>query len=281
MQIKFVRSMWGMDQPTLAANLRRIKDGGFDGVEMGAPADPEQRKELHALLRELDLLFIAQQWTEGASPEEHAQSFETQYRRNAELHPALVNSHTGKDYFTTAENISICRKAAALEQELGFTITHEIHRGRMTFSTLATMALLDKMPELKLTADFSHWCCVHETYLQDQDEAMQRAIACSYHIHARVGFPEGPQITDPRAPEWQGAVDIHVQWWQKIVDYHQQICTKVITICPEFGPPDYMVTMPYSRQPIADLWEVNCHMKDLLKARLKYECNYANPLRPR
>lgn len=270
MQLKFIRGMWGMEQPTLAANLQMIKNGGFDGVEMGAPADPVQRQELQTLLRDLDLLFVAQQWTEGATPKEHAQSFELQYRRNAELNPVLVNSHTGKDYFTTANNLSICRKAAALEQELGFTVTHEIHRGRMTFSMTATMALLKKMPELKLTADFSHWCCVHESYLQDQNEAMQAAIAHSHHIHARVGFPEGPQVADPRAPEWEGAVDFHVQWWQKIVDHHKQIGTKVLTICPEFGPPDYMMTKPYSRQPVADLWEINCYMKDMLKERLRH-----------
>src|SRR5690606_16851808 len=107
---------WGMEQPTLAANLQMIKNGGFDGVEMGAPADPVERKELQALLRDLGLLFVAQQWTEGATPKEHAQSFELQYRRNAGLYPVLVNSHTGKDYFTTAQNLAICRKAATLEQ---------------------------------------------------------------------------------------------------------------------------------------------------------------------
>ena len=269
-QIKFIRSLWGMEQATLAAKLHMIKDGGFDGVEAGAPADAGQRQELHALLRDLDLLFVAQQWSEGPSPEQHAQSFETQYRRNAELHPILVNSHTGKDYFSTAENVVICRKAAALEQELGGMVVHEIHRGRMTFCTSATLALLREMPELKFAADFSHWCCVHESYLQDQAEAMRRAIAHSHHVHARVGFPEGPQVNDPRAPEWREAVDIHVQWWQRIVDIRKREGVKILTICPEFGPPDYMATLPYSRQPVADLWEVNCYMRDLLKARLKY-----------
>jgi hypothetical protein len=55
MQLKFIRSMWGMEQPTFAANLSMIKNGGFDGVEMGASVDREQRRELQTLLRDLDL----------------------------------------------------------------------------------------------------------------------------------------------------------------------------------------------------------------------------------
>lgn len=268
MQIKYVRSLWGMELPALAANLAMIKDGGFDGVEMGVPASVAQREELCPLLDKLDLALVVQQWTEGVSPAEHLNSFERQYRLGVEFKPLLINSHTGKDYFTTAENLAILQHAKNLEQELGVPVLHEIHRGRATFSATATMALLEAMPDLKLTADFSHWCCVHESLLQDQPARVRRAIEHSYHIHARVGYEEGPQITDPRAPEWQAAVETHLQWWQQIVTYHQKLGTKILTICPEFGPPNYMMTQPYTRQPVTDLWEINCYMKDLLKKRL-------------
>lgn len=268
MQIKYVRSLWGMELPALAANLAMIKDGGFDGVEMGVPASVAQREELCHLLDKLDLALVVQQWTEGASPLEHLNSFEGQYRLGAEFKPLLINAHTGKDYFTTAENLVILQHAKNLEQERGVPVLHEIHRGRATFSATATMALLEAMPALKLTADFSHWCCVHESLLQDQAARVRRAIEHSYHIHARVGYEEGPQITDPRAPEWQAAVETHLQWWQQIVTHHQKLGTKILTICPEFGPPHYMMTQPYTRQPVTDLWEINCYMKDLLKKRL-------------
>ena len=268
MQIKYLRGMWGMELPTLKANLEMIKAGGFDGVEMGVPSELAKREELCHLLDKLQLELVVQQWTEGSSPPEHAQSFEAQYRRGAEFKPLLINSHTGKDYFTTAENLGILQKAAALEAELGVPVVHEIHRGRATFSTTATLALIEAMPEIKLTADFSHWCCVHESLLQDQPDRVNRTITRSYHLHARVGYEEGPQITDPRAPEWQTTVEVHLRWWQQLVDHHKKIGTKILTICPEFGPPNYMLTQPYTRQPLGNLWEINCYMKDLLKERL-------------
>lgn len=198
--------------------MRGIKEGGFDGVELGVPEEEGARRDLEVLLRRLGLALIAQQWTRGGSPREHAASFEEQYRRAAELRPLLVNSHTGKDWFTTSENLRILRRARELEEELGVPVVHEVHRGRATYSTTATAAVLERMPGLKLAADFSHWCCVHESLLEDQGPLLERAIERSFHLHARVGHAEGPQVSDPRAPEWQRAVEVHLGWWQRIVD---------------------------------------------------------------
>ena len=269
LQIKYVRAMWGMALPTLEANLQRIREGGFDGVEMGVPEEEAERRKLRELLNRLGLDLVAQQWTRGLLPQDHAASFEEQYRRSVELRPLLVNSHTGKDHFAPAENAEIFRRASRLERELGVPVVHEIHRGRATFSTTATASLLEELPDLKLAADFSHWCCVHESLLEDQADRVERAIGRSFHIHARVGHPEGPQVNDPRAPEWQTAVETHLGWWQRIVDRRRETGAAVLTICPEFGPPDYMPTLPYTRQPVADLWEVNLHMKELLQNRLR------------
>ena len=107
MRILYFRGTWGMEEPTLEASLHRIKAGGFDGVEMGAPVDPGERVALRRLVDDLGLELIIQQWTAGSTPAEHALSFEEQYCRAVELHPLLVNSQTGKDHFSTAENVAL------------------------------------------------------------------------------------------------------------------------------------------------------------------------------
>jgi sugar phosphate isomerase/epimerase len=269
MQVKYFRGTWGMALLSLEANLQKIKEGEFDGVEMSIPANPNERRVLHRLLDELGLELVAQQYTSGNTPEEHIQSFEQQYRRAAELHPLLVNSHTGKDYYSPAENVRIMHHAEQLENELGIPVLHEIHRGRATFSAPATAALIEAFPTIKLAADFSHWCVVHESFLQDQVEQMELAIRHTQHVHARVGHPEGPQVSDPRAQEWGQALEIHLGWWQQVVDYQKSLDTAVFTITPEFGPPDYMPTLPFTRMPVTDLWDVNLYMRELLKERLK------------
>ena len=260
--------MWGMKGSTLRAKLERAKDAGFDGIEMGVPAEPGERRELGALLKELGLALIAQQWTVGAGPSEHTRSFEEQYARAVELGPLFVNSHTGRDVFTLDQNLEVFRAAEQLEKDRGVAVLHEIHRGRATFSALATIELLEALPGLKLTADFSHWCCVHESLLEDQAQRVDQAIAHSHYIHARVGHAEAPQVPDPRAAEWRTAVDAHLSWWQAIAAARKAEGAKALTICPEFGPPPYLVTLPDTGMPIVDLWEVNRYMKDFLTRRL-------------
>ena len=268
MRLIFVCSTWGMEAGDTRTALRMIKDGGYDAVEMGAPVDPAERKALRGMLDELGLEIVAQQWTQGKTPAEHIRSFEEQFRRGIELRPLLVNSHTGVDYYRTADNIAILEAAAALERSHGVPLVHEIHRGRATFSTMSTLALLDAVPSMKLAADFSHWCCVHESFLENQAPALDRAIERSHHVHARVGHPEGPQVSDPRAPESQAALEIHIRWWRAIVDRHLTRGSAFLTVCPEFGPPGYMPTLPFTRQPVANQWEINLFMKDLLQHRL-------------
>ena len=268
MTIRWICSLWGMEEPTMEARLSKARKAGFDGIETGVPADPASRRELGALLKGMGLALVAQQHTTGADAAAHMRGFEEQYRRGVELAPLFVNSHTGRDIFGLAENLRIFAKAEQLEKALGVQVMHEIHRGRPTFSVPSTLALLDALPGLRLTADFSHWCCVHESLLEDQAQGVSRAVDHCRHIHARVGHAEAPQVTDPRAPEWKNEVAAHLRWWQAIVDRRKIEGTKILTICPEFGPPGYMATLPGTGKPVADLWAINTYMKDFLKERL-------------
>jgi sugar phosphate isomerase/epimerase len=262
----------GHGRPSLQKNLEKIKKGGFDGVEMGAPKDPNERKELKAMLKDLQLEIVGQQWSgyfAKASVEDHISSFKEQFKNNVEVGSVFINSHTGKDHFSLADNLKIFNATESYAHELGVKLVHEIHRGRATFSTLSTMALCEALPNIRFTADFSHWCCVHESFLEDQSEALQKAIGKSDYIHARVGHSQGPQIPDPRAPEWSHAVEHHLKWWDAIINLKKSQQESVFYICPEFGPYPYMTHLPLGNVPISNLWDINVVMKDLLLDRYK------------
>jgi sugar phosphate isomerase/epimerase len=270
LKILYFRSTWGLeDLPTLEARLEKIKQGGFDGVELDIPLDLETCRRARRCLDDLGLALVAQQWrTRGTTPAEHMASFAPQYERALELRPLFVNSHTGCDHFALADNLAVFDHAQALAAAGGVPVLHETHRGRALFSAPATAALLAARPDLRLTADLSHWCCVHESLLEDQAGRVERAAQRSYAIHARVGHAQGPQITDPRDPAWEPNLNAHLAWWKRIVEHRRAEGCALLTVCPEFGPPPYMTLLPHSRQPVADLWEINCFMRDWLKERL-------------
>ena len=65
------------------------------------------------------------------------------------------------------------------------------------------------------------------------------------------------------------AVERHLQLWQQIIDQHKQNGSESLYITPEFGPPAYMHTAPFTNQPVGDVWEQNVYMKELLVSTLE------------
>ena len=268
MKIKYLCTMWGMNLPTLEEGFTLIKDAGFDGVEMPVPGNRAERDRLGSLLNEIGLDLVAQVRAEGSTVDEQLDFLGKELNSASELNTLLTNVHCGKDYWPLAENIRVISIAQKLASELGIKILHETHRARATFCTTSTMEIIDTLPEIRFTADFSHWCCVHNSLLQNQQDSVDRVIERSDYIHARVGSATSPQITDPRATEWKEAVEVYVRWWEKIAEHHKNNDSEFLPVCSEFGPPEYMVTLPSTGKPIADQWEINCYMKEMLKERL-------------
>jgi hypothetical protein len=270
MEILFFCPLWGQDHLPWKIFLKKVKEAGYDGVEASLPLDQNEKQRLLNELKDHDLLFIGQHW-ETINPrlKEHYQEYETRLRSLAESHPILINTQTGKDYYDFEENKQLIDLAKKISEETGVPITHETHRGKFSFAAHITKSYLEAIPDLKITLDISHWFNTAETYLHDQQEAVELAITRTEHIHSRVGFIEGPQITDPRAPEWNEALQAHLQVWDKVVDLQRKNNRERFTITSEFGAPPYMPLLPYTRQPIVDQWEVNVYMMDLLRERWK------------
>ncbi|HLA55188.1 MAG TPA: hypothetical protein VK623_03750, partial [Flavobacterium sp.] len=88
------------------------------------------------------------------------------------------------------------------------------------------------------------------------------------HLHARVGFEQAAQVNNPFAPEWNEHLAVFLDWWKAIIAYRIKKGSRVFTITPEFGPAPYMPLLPFSREPVANQWEINVKMKDYLQTKL-------------
>ncbi|MTH55614.1 sugar phosphate isomerase/epimerase [Bacillus mangrovi] len=258
MQLKKFKALWGMDG-TLQEQFSKIADAGYRGVEAPLPAsvDAALFKEL---LEKHRLEYIAQIFADDI----HA--FENGMIQAAEFKPVLVNSQSAKDHMPFSEQLVFFDAALKLEKEAGIPVGHETHRGRAMFTPWNTAHLLRELEELKITADFSHWVCVCESLLQSQSAHLDLAISRTVHIHTRVGYIQGPQVPDPRAPEYKTELDLHISWWKAML---QQAKDGNLTFTPEYGPPGYMHTMPFTGEPIADLWDVCLWMGNYVEEQLQ------------
>jgi hypothetical protein len=50
----------------------------------------------------------------------------------------------------------------------------------------------------------------------------------------------------------------HLGWWDIAIAHQLRAGASYCTITPEFGPNPYMPSLPYTRQPLADQWDLKC-----------------------
>lgn len=262
MDLKLIKAIWGMTE-TWEESFRKIKDAGYSGVETPMPLK-EGETHFKELLEKYNLNLILQVYTgceDNEKPypddvEAHIVTFEEQVERAKSFNPMLINVQSAKDSMPYDEQLKFFEQSIRIEKELDFPIAHETHRSRAMFTPWTTTKLLKDLPDLHITADFSHWCNVCESMLSDQRENILIAIEHTIHTHGRVGYEQSPQVPDFRAPEYAYALKQHEQWWDEICSTHHANGREYLTFTPEFGPPDYMQTQPYTQQPVVDLWEV-------------------------
>lgn len=256
MKLQIIRHLWGVTDPW-EDTFPKFAELGFTGIEAPLPAKDEARR-FRKLLDQHGFAYIPQIFSGGTDVAGHARSFAEQLRAAADWSPLLVNAHSGLDAW---DDTDACRYfESALEAELarGVAVAHETHRGRILFNPWTTDRMLARFDTLRLCCDFSHWVCVAERLIDDQLEIIRRSAERCLHLHARVGYEQGPQVPDPRAPEYAPHLAAHERWWRIVWEAQERRGDKTTTLTPEFGPPGYLHTLPYTQAPVSDLWDI-CH----------------------
>jgi len=290
-RVVFVKTLWGVT-PLMgntpkdggyARLFRRIAAEGFSAVE--CPVWQIEDKAAFAdALKAAGLGWCAMINTctppgdNNGSHElaHHLASFERQLKEATSLSitPLLVNAHSGMDSWPPETAREYFAHVLALEPaHPGLLVTHETHRGRVLYNPWATRDLCRHFPALKLTADLSHFCVVAERVFAADDAdwraVMKEVARATRHIHARVGFAEGPQVPDPRAPEYADALAAHEAWWDEILTAQAAAGTATMTVEPEHGTNGYQQTLPYTGVETADLWAVNGWLRDRQAKRMR------------
>ncbi|WP_298157093.1 sugar phosphate isomerase/epimerase [Flavobacterium sp.] len=279
MNIKYICPYWGYEGTAAGKFLEEVLLSGYDGIEINLPDDAIFTTELLNGIKRIksqtnpDFVFIAQQVLPSASESvaAYTEKMCNKLEYLSSLRPDFINAHTGKDYFGFDENCNIIHRAEAIATKTGIPVLHEIHRGRFTFHAKTLLPYLMVFPDLKLTGDFSHWCTVSESMLQDQPAILEAIFPHVKHLHARIGFEQGPQVNDPFAPEWESHCEKFIVWWKQVLEIQKAVGNPKMTITPEFGPKPYMPMMPYTCEPLCDQHVTNHRMKQLLKTRLAYD----------
>jgi len=261
MELQLFKTLWGHTS-TLADAADQAVESGFVGLEGNADRLP--RDDLHSVLQSHQLAYIQEIVTAGNyvprrhdTVEQHIADVERQLQLGRALHPQQVTIIGGCDAWSLQQSVRFFGEAQEIAARMGIVCSFETHRSRSLFNPWVTLAVLEHLPELRLTCDFSHWVVALERQLDDDWGAVLEVAKHAQHVHARVGYDQGPQVPHPAAPEYAAALASHQRYWEAIWMVQHNSGRAFTSMTPEFGPDGYLHTMPFTQQPVADLWEIN------------------------
>lgn len=274
MRLLLFRSLW-TNRYNLNSAIADCVSGFYDGIEGPVPSEDAERNRFRAMIRDSGLPFIAEITTGGGyvpdrsqTPADHLEEFKRKAEIAQESAPLFFTVLAGCDAWPAAKNVELLGRAMEAADDLGAVASFETHRSRATFSPWATRELLRQLPDLRLTCDFSHWCCVTERLVLDEEPELLALVSeRADHIHARIGYAQGPQVPHPAAPEYALELAAHERWWDAVWSAPERQNRGFATMTPEFGPDGYLQALPFSQKPAADLDEINRWMAERQRAR--------------
>ena len=163
-----------------------------------------------------------------------------------EMNAPYVNVIAPVFPMTVAGAVPIIRTWLEMAEDVGIPLKFETHRDCITNDMFMTLQLLDAIPELRLTADLSHYCLNREMSapITAQNQAwIQRILERSDSFQGRVSSHEQIQVPlhFPQNRKW---VETFKDWWERgFRSWRSRAGSDetLIFLC-ELGPPEYAIT---------------------------------------
>lgn len=273
-QVNFFCPRWGFEKISWNVFLKSVKREGYAGIEwfpFGEACNYNSvLPQIEGCGLKLCYVFAVTKPYTGFNA--YVKILKTELRklaaiRSASIAPLFISAQTGREFFSlqqTEECLHVCNE---ISLQSGIPVYQETHRNKWSYAAHVVAPVLKKNAAINLTLDVSHWYCVSESYLADQQQAVNLAVAHAKHLHARVGHTQGPQVIHPAMPAYKEALDAHLQVWDKYVKKIKKSGAQVCTITPEFGPPPYLTAGSSQKQAQRQQWELNVWMKNFLQKR--------------
>jgi hypothetical protein len=259
MPLRVYQSLWatelrrpGVPERPVAERFDRVRDAGFDGmaIDLGAMDIVAAR----ALIPEFGRTGLRGLLT--AFP-----------RSIEELRPAL---HLAKDIgspfvivvgqvmpLAVPDMAEAIKAWMTISDEEGVPVQFETHRNCITNDLFSTLLLMDAIPEMRLSADLSHYVVDREMMQPispDYQAYIGRVLERSDSFQGRIA--NRCQVQLPlHFPQHRIWVETFLDWWRRGFASWQNRAAQdedCIFLC-ELGPRDYAITGPDGEE-LSDRW---------------------------
>ena len=259
-QLKIYQSRWAMElrrpdgvERTDEEAFAMVAEAGFHGMalDLGASDMAEAKKTLPLFQKHnLECMINAFPDTiDGLQPVlDMAKEFDASY----------VNIIGQVMPFTVDEGVEVVKRWMEMADASGVDILFETHRNCITNDLFYTLQLMDRLPDMPICADLSHYIVDREFWfpLSAGDQALiRRILKRADMFQGRISNREQVQIQIdfPRHQKW---VDQYKAWWEEGIGYwkgrHGPDDTMIFLT--ELGPPEYAITGADGFE-LSDRWE--------------------------
>lgn len=260
MPLQIFQSLWGMIglppggatewSPTERLDL--IREAGFDGVSISFH-DPQDALRLARGAADRGLGIEAVCYPSDA----------TEFDAVLEgLERVTGLSHITMQPMLRTPHVDVAAKAVqqwyAAAERAGVPLRIETHRGRLTSDILFTVELLATVPQMRLTADLSHYVNGDEFALpvSDRNRALiEILLSRSDVFHGRIAAPGQVQVP-VRAAHTEPLLELFAGWWrQGFALRRAEDPDATITFTTELGPPgDWYAARGLDGAELTDRW---------------------------
>jgi hypothetical protein len=269
--LRFYESLWatelrrpGVSERPVPERFDRVRDAGYDGmaIDLGA----------------LDLTTARKAVPEFART--GLKGLLTAFPKSIEdLRPAL---HLAKDIgapfvivvgqvmpISVEGMIPVVRAWLQVAADEGVPIQFETHRNCITNDLFSMLLLLDAIPEMRLSADLSHYVVDREMthpIAPEMRALISRVLTCSDSFQGRIATRSQIQVPIgfPQNRKW---LDTFLLWWK---EGFASWCARatadedLVFLC-ELGPPDYAITDANGNE-LSDRWEEALALREMVRA---------------
>jgi sugar phosphate isomerase/epimerase len=243
---------WSLDE-----KFRRVKESGFEGVEITV-GDAENTElmdafKAHGLNR---VLLVQAADTEAALK---------QIKRAVEVGTDFLWVQPGNAFTPPDAVVEMIAEATKMASDHGLCLFVETHRNNFTENLPQCLALIERAPEVRFTADLSHLILIGEFYGWEDERAIDRLMPIlerTSHLHGRISNGEQVQV-DVGDGSGQTA-QFFVELWAEAMRHWLKGAGPgdVFPFASELGPPRYAITLPDGSE-FSDRWEQSLVMKKL------------------
>lgn len=268
-RLEVFQSLWAMERRServpefsLVESISRIADAGFQGISTHW-TDRARVAEVSGLLAARGLAAEGQCFPQTIDDLKPVLDNATRYPvRHLCLQPDIRPRRID-------DCLPLLEGWQALGREAGIRVYIETHRDRMTTDLYFTLDLLERLPDLPLLGDLSHFLVGREFAwpISDENDAyMHRIIDNCWAFHGRVASREQVQVELSFA-QHRPWLDLFMSWWRYgFASWRGRAApdAALVFVC-ELGPKPYAIT-GRDGEDTTDRWQEALLLQNLVRA---------------